>query len=172
MSNVDPLTNHGTLLFAEALTKDLNLQVSKSVSSPSLKGGEWCGLQKHRPFPCTFQNAFDKPLSTACHVFDGDSVSRKNSKNFRTHRKSFRPPYPMTAAPASLAVLDATLAHLRAAEAAAIAGVSPLPPADRPRPNQGELDRRPAWNRQLNLKFFSYFFLRLNHILSNTHVFV
>ena len=156
MSNVDPLTNHGTLLFAEAVSKDLALQVSGPSPTSALKGGEWCGLQKHRPFPCTYQHQFDKPLSTACHVFSGDQVSRKSSKHFRTHRKSFRPPYPSTAAPASLDALTATLDHLRETERASIFGAVPRLP--QPRLNQGELDKRPAWHRELNVNYFPLIF--------------
>ena len=157
MSNVDPLTNAGTLLFTEAVKKDLARQVSEPLITPSMKGREWCALQKHRPFPCTFRNAFDKPLSTACHVFDqaGQVATRKNSKSFRTHRKSFHPQYPTTApsSPLLLERLDATLAHLRDAEAASIRGLVDRPQSGA-RMNQGELDRRPAWNRELQVKYF------------------
>jgi hypothetical protein len=158
MSNVDPLTNHGTLLFTEAVTKDLHRQISKPTLTPSLKGGEWCGLQKHRPFPCTYQERFDKPLSSSCHVFIDQVPSRQDTRNFRTHRKSFKTPYPTTAAanPEELAALSATLDHLRRKEQAEIFGAVSVP--DGVRINQGELDKRPAWNRELKVEYFHFMF--------------
>jgi hypothetical protein len=153
MSNVDPLTNHGTLLFTEAVAKDLVRQISAPILTPSLKGGEWCGLQKHRPFPCSYRNEFDKCLSSACHVFDssGHVAVRKSTRNARVHRASFRTPYPApsVAPDALLPLLD----HLREAEKASIEGKVERST----RMNQGELDTRPPWNRELLVKYFSFF---------------
>jgi hypothetical protein len=95
-------------------------------------------------------------LSTACHVFDsnGHNVARKSSKHVRIHRKSFRVPYPFVTPPSSLDSLQSTLDHLREAEKASIYGF--VDRQSEPRLNQGQLDQRPAWNRENNVQYFPF----------------